>query len=503
MTIPTVAGQTAEQIASSIFQAFSAPESPFPLSCPEENNPRDMVLEGDSVVTILPTALRVCIMDPGIGVVFGPHGTEIPLPEDPVVPYGDIALLGTEILHIGQRTVVEREGGLSLVANSGTGSTDLTHDVEVGDVQSIASILLDGSIVHGSASSSGSVTLQNGATVAGEVVEEATLALPGLDPFAVTFPATNQGPIALEPDEEQTLAPGAWGTVSVKSRSVLRLSSGTYFFNTLQVLEPQAVFELDQSGGPITIYVRDEFTYRGSTITAGGEVPDLLLVYTGTAQAFIEAPFRGTAVAPNAQLSLQANNGQLHQGAFFARHLRLEPDAVVEHVPFSQLPGATANESCGDGELNQDETDVDCGSVCGATCAPGQVCNLGTDCSSGACMGGICEEPAPGGTCTAATAIDIGPPSNPVSVDNGACLRVFDGFPSWWGTRNLQLQSQANNALPIGYTWSSVCSGAAGSGVFVQDWQSEILSGISDGCPLVIELQGGGGGSANLVYYAN
>jgi hypothetical protein len=41
---------------------------------------------------------------------------------------------------------------------------------------------------------------------------------------------------------------------------------------------------------------------------------------------------------------------------------------------------------CEDGAKNNDETDVDCGGSCAATCAEGQGCNDNDDCTSGACV---------------------------------------------------------------------------------------------------------------------
>lgn len=41
--------------------------------------------------------------------------------------------------------------------------------------------------------------------------------------------------------------------------------------------------------------------------------------------------------------------------------------------------------ACEDGTQNNDETDVDCGGSCDATCAEGQGCNANTDCTSGNC----------------------------------------------------------------------------------------------------------------------
>ena len=48
---------------------------------------------------------------------------------------------------------------------------------------------------------------------------------------------------------------------------------------------------------------------------------------------------------------------------------------------------------CKDGEANGDETDVDCGGTyCSARCAVSQKCKIPTDCLSGKCESGICQE---------------------------------------------------------------------------------------------------------------
>ncbi|MEZ4297584.1 MAG: hypothetical protein R3B70_21665 [Polyangiaceae bacterium] len=49
------------------------------------------------------------------------------------------------------------------------------------------------------------------------------------------------------------------------------------------------------------------------------------------------------------------------------------------------VEGACAPAECGDGVKNGDETDTDCGGVCGATCAPGKVCAKDGDCDSHVC----------------------------------------------------------------------------------------------------------------------
>ena len=51
-------------------------------------------------------------------------------------------------------------------------------------------------------------------------------------------------------------------------------------------------------------------------------------------------------------------------------------------------------ESCSDGDMNNTETDVDCGGVCawaaGSKCAAGRGCSTGDDCVSGSCSNGVC-----------------------------------------------------------------------------------------------------------------
>ncbi|MFV8754332.1 hypothetical protein ACNOYE_27620 [Nannocystaceae bacterium ST9] len=50
----------------------------------------------------------------------------------------------------------------------------------------------------------------------------------------------------------------------------------------------------------------------------------------------------------------------------------------------------TSGDSCSDGSINQDETDIDCGgSTCGP-CADGSMCLAPTDCTSTNCVDGLC-----------------------------------------------------------------------------------------------------------------
>jgi hypothetical protein len=48
---------------------------------------------------------------------------------------------------------------------------------------------------------------------------------------------------------------------------------------------------------------------------------------------------------------------------------------------------------CHDGVRNGDESDIDCGGSCGATCEAGQSCNGSFDCKSNSCVSGVCQAP--------------------------------------------------------------------------------------------------------------
>jgi hypothetical protein len=50
--------------------------------------------------------------------------------------------------------------------------------------------------------------------------------------------------------------------------------------------------------------------------------------------------------------------------------------------------------SCPDGMTNGDETDMDCGGDACPPCGDGKSCDVGDDCSSKSCKGGVCVQPA-------------------------------------------------------------------------------------------------------------
>lgn len=166
--------------------------------------------------------------------------------------------------------------------------------------------------------------------------------------------------------------------------------------------------------------------------------------------------------------------------------------------------------SCYDGIRNGRETDVDCGGPDCDGCFAGKTCQQASDCYQfpyDDCRAAICNashqcvETTCGPECTEATAIDIGAPSNVITVPNNTCLRVRDRYPSWWGTRSMQVMTWDRGKYPVPYTWSNTCSASSGTGTFTSNWQSQYLNKTSSACATLIDLNGDGSGNVSLVYY--
>lgn len=84
--------------------------------------------------------------------------------------------------------------------------------------------------------------------------------------------------------------------------------------------------------------------------------------------------------------------------------------------------------SCPDGATNGDETDTDCGGGACPACADGQMCDAAGDCSSGACTGGVCAQPACDDNVKNGmeTDVDCGGPTCPKCATGDTCMAPAD-----------------------------------------------------------------------------
>lgn len=273
----------------------------------------------------------------------GPQILAIALPRD--VQLQNIALAGSVAVIVDDRgQVVPPQTGLVSLASSGSGQTNIGVEALVPGLSSVGPVFLrDRAHVTGSLTTGGVVTRQTSTIIDGALTEHAVLTPPQSFGFTVTLPAS--GPVVdLQPGASQALPPGSYAAVSVKSGAVLSLSAGNYYFDSLTV-EPTAKLSLGTMTEPTFIYLRTTLLYKG-TITGTNVAPNLFVGDFGTAAIFLEGPFLGTIVAPNADVVLGITpNG--HSGSFFGKTVQLR-STLLKQVPFGHwdIPLATTFGDC-------------------------------------------------------------------------------------------------------------------------------------------------------------
>jgi hypothetical protein len=237
-------------------------------------------------------------------------------------------------------------GTFAAIANaSGGGTTTLGTDIRVGDVWSRAPVTIaDRTIVNGSVRSNLAITpatfpAPGGQNVTGQVAANSVIVVPALD-FNVTFPTQNQGPIHLDPGNPPTtkaINPGAWGDITVKTGCELQLKTGTYTFTSLD-LEPNGKISLDSKNGQVLIHVKGNLIWRGLLTERTGTTPKLFMSCFATSPISLEAPFRGSFVAPNASVNFASLAAPGFTGAFFAKDITVQPNQTITFIAHSGTP---------------------------------------------------------------------------------------------------------------------------------------------------------------------
>jgi hypothetical protein len=248
---------------------------------------------------------------------------------------------GEVLLADGVR-VLTQAGGFAPVFNSGLFQLNVGVETDVGHLVARGLVFVrDRGRVHGFLRTSGELLQHNATQIDGPIVLGGSVFLPQLI-FTVAFPAATSGDVALEPDQAGATAPGYYGKIAVKSRATLSLSSGTYFCNEL-TLEPEGKVMLNAAQGPIYIWVRDSFTFRGAFEDTLGAFPNVLVGYMGSGTATVDSLYRGTLLAPNGKITLATVALPGHAGSFHGKNVEIRPHTTVTHHPFSvpleSLPG--------------------------------------------------------------------------------------------------------------------------------------------------------------------
>jgi DNA-binding protein YbaB len=254
----------------------------------------------------------------------------------------DLAIYAKGTLKLNDRVKVKGQGctGWAAIGNKGTVETNIGVEAETGNVVSRAKVILrDRGKVHGFLSTADVFENHDDTVVEGAISEHAVVILPDLT-LNVPFPGVFSGTIELEPGQQQTAAPGYYNKCHAKENAQVFLSSGVYYFNEF-FLEPSSKVWLNQTSGPVVIYVKSAFTFRGAFLVSGGAFPRVFVGYIGTSMAVVESSYKGTLAAPSAKISVSTI--QNHEGAFHGKDVEVQPDNQICHKPFElhydQLPG--------------------------------------------------------------------------------------------------------------------------------------------------------------------
>jgi hypothetical protein len=227
-------------------------------------------------------------------------------------------------------------GGWATVVNaggSGAPQTNIGSRSDVGDVLSRAPVVLrDHGRVEGFLKTLTPVSRQSGTFIGGPLFEAGPVPLPA---FPTLSPPAGTGvTVSLEPGQSRTLAPGAYGTVIVKSHATLSLSAGAYRFASLDA-EPQSVVNVSKGATPTSIYVTaGDVILRGAFVDPAGGTQDFLVGNLGSGTVWVQAPFDGAIVAPQGKIDL-APSASGYTGQFSARDIEVGPNTPVTFRAFA------------------------------------------------------------------------------------------------------------------------------------------------------------------------
>jgi DNA-binding protein YbaB len=261
------------------------------------------------------------------------------------ITFSGACLWAQGTLAIGDRVkVLNQNGTFAPSVNAGSTQTTAGADAQVGDIWSRAAVeLRDRCKANGNVRTRSTLKLDANASVTGVVTQNGTLLqIPTLS-LAVTFPGTNQGNKTIAPNGTLTLAPGAYADVTVNAGATLFLSTGTYYFNNLDV-EPNAKLSCSSGSGQIVVNIKVGLIYRGSIIEKTGGRPKMFVGVFGTSAVSIEGPFTGTLMALTAPLTLATLTAPaVHTGAFYAQNITINPDNAITYFPFAGPPTPASN----------------------------------------------------------------------------------------------------------------------------------------------------------------
>ncbi len=236
------------------------------------------------------------------------------------------ALAGLQLVELEDRVVVDSYDSAQGPYNPATAGAE-GHIASNGDIT-----LQTNNTVKGDAQAGGSITLGAGSTITGSVIQG--------------FPTVNAGATIPYPPCSPIVPginpPGAYDGATcnliVDGGDTVTLDEGTYAFNKV-ALGPGAKLAL--SGGPVTIYMTDQFTAGNGAVINTSKEPTKLLIFSsydgtdgnGTDAILMAAgsgEFYGGIYALNGEVEFNEGGWQIY-GAIVGKRIDIEDDTFVHY----------------------------------------------------------------------------------------------------------------------------------------------------------------------------
>lgn len=252
------------------------------------------------------------------------------------------AVWSTRTFDVRDGARVLRQGQApAAVVNSGTSYTRLGNSpARIGSVFSRAKVESFGGTIEGDVRVQSSYQGFNGAQITGQVYQWQTVHLPTAPAVPVITPGTEDFVVNTGTLE---LAPGNYRDLTINSNSpqpTVVITAGTYTFRSLTSNSASSIRVAGQ--GTPDIRVASTLNYRGGFLDQQGAPAQIRLTFTG-AQSVLEGPFRGTLLAPGANVELGMGAQSSMVGQFLARDLLVRPSVTVTCLPSSTLGASFAN----------------------------------------------------------------------------------------------------------------------------------------------------------------
>lgn len=274
----------------------------------------------------------------------GPHSLSAKLPRGLRGP--DVALHAETRLNLqnGAR-VLEYLGGFGPVTSSGHQATVLGSGVQTGHLFSFADVAIGtSSVIHGGVRSEGQIAFASNARATETVA--APTELEPLSAVSIAYTRPTARSAGLTVTARATASSNLnYGSTTISYGGTLQLGPGDFHFDSLSVANG-GVISVDNSKGPVRIFVYGAFTYAGLIRELRPDLANVLFVVTSCTDVTLDGPFRGTLFAPFASINLKAVPAG-HTGSFFGASVNLLSDATVRHHAFKRDDCAQVDDGCG------------------------------------------------------------------------------------------------------------------------------------------------------------